>query len=520
MAIQIIDGFQVNKSTPVDSRIVASGSAARNAIQYKYEGLRVFDTSNGLSYVWYNGSWAAEGGSFISGIGTSSYFPIYNSANTITNSLLYQTGTLLKTSNSGNGTDKVIIDSFTGSITINGNYYGNGSQLTSLNASNISSGQLSLGNLTNGASLGQILTAGPTSPIYVSSNQVSVGTASNAGTANNVNITNDTTSNGYIPFVAGVGSNPIKINTTSLVYNVLGKLFSINATASLGTSSGTKSTLLSLYTNPGNSDYLEFNKIRHATGSDWLSSSWRIQSRVDSEYMGYIQFNGPGLDTGISFGTDYSGLLGGTSMTFSNNSYSKEKMRIDYGGRVMIGTTVSMSFGCALQIRSNSNLYDGIVHRAYNDANNIFEFKNSSGANRGQIRGVSSTVVAYDTSSDRRLKKDIQDMPSMYNTIKNLKPSKFTWKENNQDDYGFIAQEVYSILPNLRGDIPYCDITDSKFDIENPKRQDGTDYYYGLDYGKLTPYLTKALQETIQKLEDLTDKIKNASSLEDLKKSL
>ena len=102
--------------------------------------------------------------------------------------------------------------------------------------------------------------------------------------------------------------------------------------------------------------------------------------------------------------------------------------------------------------------------------NNIFEFKNSSGTNRGQIRGVSSTVVAYDTSSDRRLKKDIQDMPSMYNTVKNLKPSKFTWKENNQDDYGFIAQEVYSTLPNLRGDIPYCDITDSKFDIENRQR--------------------------------------------------
>ena len=55
-------------------------------------------------------------------------------------------------------------------------------------------------------------------------------------------------------------------------------------------------------------------------------------------------------------------------------------------------------------------------------------------------------------------------------------------------------------------------VDDPNFDIENPKRKDGTDFYYGLDYGKLTPYLTKALQETIQKLEDLTSKIKIANS--------
>ena len=41
MSIQILDGFQVNVAKPIDSRIVASGSVARNAIPYKYHGLRV-----------------------------------------------------------------------------------------------------------------------------------------------------------------------------------------------------------------------------------------------------------------------------------------------------------------------------------------------------------------------------------------------------------------------------------------------------------------------------------------------
>jgi len=58
MSIQIVDNFQINVAKPVDSRIVASGSVARDNIPYKYEGLRVFDTSNGVSYVWYGGTWS------------------------------------------------------------------------------------------------------------------------------------------------------------------------------------------------------------------------------------------------------------------------------------------------------------------------------------------------------------------------------------------------------------------------------------------------------------------------------
>lgn len=60
MAIEIIDGFKVNSAVPVDNRIVASGSTARNAITYKYEGLRVFDTSDSTPYVWLSNSWKKE----------------------------------------------------------------------------------------------------------------------------------------------------------------------------------------------------------------------------------------------------------------------------------------------------------------------------------------------------------------------------------------------------------------------------------------------------------------------------
>lgn len=60
MAIQIIDGFKLSSARPIDDRIVASGSVARSAIAYKYEGLRVFDTLDGIPYVWYNNQWTKE----------------------------------------------------------------------------------------------------------------------------------------------------------------------------------------------------------------------------------------------------------------------------------------------------------------------------------------------------------------------------------------------------------------------------------------------------------------------------
>jgi hypothetical protein len=96
MAIQIIDGFQVNIASPIDNRIVASGSTARNAIPYKYHGLRVFDISDNIPYVWNGASWISENASGIVGSGTLYYFPTFTSSNVISNSFLYQYMELLK----------------------------------------------------------------------------------------------------------------------------------------------------------------------------------------------------------------------------------------------------------------------------------------------------------------------------------------------------------------------------------------------------------------------------------------
>lgn len=522
MAIQIIDGFQVNTALPIDNRIVASGSSARNAIPYKYHGLRVFDISNNIPYVWNGSSWISENASGIAGSGTTDYIPLYTSSNIISNSLLYQYNGIIKTADNGNGPDLVQIDPEYGTVFAQGGLYGPASAITNINASNISSGSLTLNRLTNG-STGWILTGGVTSPTYVNPNQVIVGTAS---VSSNSAITQTTTNAAhYLTFVSTgswqstSGNATIRANggANNISYNPFTNILStgrINYSGgSLPSTSASKLTLLNLTSTTTNTSNLEVNSIRVSTGSDWLTSGYRIQCKVDTEYMGYIQFNGNN-ETGISFGTGY--------MSTDGTSNSRERMRIDISGRVIIGTSSVISGNCVLNLASNSTLSDGLVHRAYNNSNYIFEFKNTSGTNRGQITGNGSGAVLYQTSSDRRLKTNIQEMPSMYDKIKNLKPSKFNWKIDNKEDYGFIAQEVYSLIPSLRGEISedYCDVNNDNFDFENPVKRDGTDFNYSLDYGKLTPYLTKALQETMEKLETLTNKIKSANTLEELKSSL
>ena len=52
MPIQIIDGFKLGTSKPIDDRIVASGSQARDNIMYKYDGLLVVDTKDRIPYIW------------------------------------------------------------------------------------------------------------------------------------------------------------------------------------------------------------------------------------------------------------------------------------------------------------------------------------------------------------------------------------------------------------------------------------------------------------------------------------
>jgi len=210
-------------------------------------------------------------------------------------------------------------------------------------------------------------------------------------------------------------------------------------------------------------------------------------------------------------GTNYdSGTVGGGS----------ELMTILDTGNIVQNSTNGVSyFGQEATTGQNGKLQvwsgttglaiDGASFRATADANHIINFVSSGGTLRGKIAGTGSGSVSYVTTSDIRLKENIVDMSSMLDLIMNMRAREFDWKEDKIHSYGFIAQEVFELMPWMRPNIEnYCGCD---ADCDRPCYTDGKEYIYGLDYGSFTPYIIKAFQEykikTDAKIESLEARI-------------
>jgi hypothetical protein len=229
MAIEVIDNFVVNVEKPIDNRFVVGPQSFytdKDSIPYKYEGLRIWDLNDSQPYVWTGSAWSSESGvGNLSGLGTGGYFSKYvggADSSQLTNSVVFELSSNVIIGGTTNpDSDKLRV---VGSIRATGNIIGNGSQITSINASNISTGTLSINRLQNGTT-SQLLVAGASSPTWINPSSVTVGNATNATNAttatnaNNINIISNSinSNNQYIPFVTSTGIQEVKINTTNSI---------------------------------------------------------------------------------------------------------------------------------------------------------------------------------------------------------------------------------------------------------------------------------------------------------------
>ena len=113
----------------------------------------------------------------------------------------------------------------------------------------------------------------------------------------------------------------------------------------------------------------------------------------------------------------------------------------------------------------------------------------------GLTTGPSGTSVYQEASgelrkavSSIRYKKNISPLESSISSVRDMNPVRFEYKQNNRQDIGFIAEEMDKIYPtivskNMNGDIE------------------------GIQYPKITAILTKALQEALQKIDQLEGRI-------------
>jgi len=170
-----------------------------------------------------------------------------------------------------------------------------------------------------------------------------------------------------------------------------------------------------------------------------------------------------------------------------NGGTPAERLRIDGAGNVFINTlndmggilNTSHADGVAIGSANNATYY----RRIYGTAGANLDLKFWNGSNEGMLNNAGAWVNASDVS----LKENIADIEYGIDTVKSLKPRKYTMKEGGNSEIGFVAQEMETVIPEI--------VTTS----ENP---DG-DEIKGISYGQLTSVLTKALQEAITKIETL-----------------
>lgn len=163
-----------------------------------------------------------------------------------------------------------------------------------------------------------------------------------------------------------------------------------------------------------------------------------------------------------------SGTIGGTVTP-------SQFMTLDTSGNFLVGTTTNTvtAGGIALQPSGTSTNASNINigHPTGAASGSVYSQYIYNGTLIGSITQNGTTGVAYNTTSDYRLKADVAPIASSGAFIDALKPVTYTWKSDGSHGTGFIAHELQAVSPTS--------VTGSKDAVD----ADGLPVYQAVEYG-------------------------------------
>jgi len=261
---------------------------------------------------------------------------------------------------------------------------------------------------------------------------------------------------------------------------------------------------------------VEYGRVGNSSG-DFVS-----QSLVQDKDIVFKGNDGGSIITALTLdmsaaGAAYfgAGVFAGSASSFpsikvNNNSYigsanNATAIQIATSGAVtfssaMTALSASASVVTAYLANSNSSIANSASSILYlqtsGDAAIQDGYKMVTFADSDTVLGSISTAsnssnVTYNTSSDERLKENIVDMPSQLENILKVQPRQFDWKKHGNTATGFIAQELHKTYP----------------EAVSVGLEDETQDPWSVDYGRLTPYIIKAMQEQQTLIETLTARV-------------
>ena len=291
----------------------------------------------------------------------------------------------------------------------------------------------------------------------------------------------------------------------------------------VGTSSSTDDVRAVFQSNPTDSTLGGAIALSYASASpadgDWLSridctdSSANVAARIVAARDGGTWSSGSSHPGRLVFSTTANGASGPT-----------ERMRISEAGHVFFN-------GMNTLVASSTN--KGIVAENLSDYGR-FNIHAKTGAgtqpainfyhSASQVGGItySSTATAYNTSSDYRLKENVVDLDGAITRVKQLAPKRFNFIADETDTLvdGFLAHEAQTVVPEAvfgtKDEVEVWqegeELPDNVSVGDNKLDEDGNTIpvYQGIDQSKLVPLLTAALQEALQKIETLEQRLNDA----------
>lgn len=215
------------------------------------------------------------------------------------------------------------------------------------------------------------------------------------------------------------------------------------------------------------------------------------------------QFNLGSYATNVSANTRLD-----LAMNDGSSTNTSHVMTWQANGFVGIGTTapnsplhIQNSSATSLYIESTTADNNGMVVLNANTNSNwgsnwheFIMFRNQ-GALIGSIVNSGTTAVSYNTTSDERLKFNIKPTNFSIKDLMKIQIKDYQYKTDSSKTSltGFIAQQLYNVIPNA--------VTKGGSDEKtNP---------WQVDYGKITPYVVKAVQDQQELIESQKKEIEN-----------
>ncbi|NBC82731.1 MAG: hypothetical protein GVY19_05045 [Bacteroidetes bacterium] len=206
----------------------------------------------------------------------------------------------------------------------------------------------------------------------------------------------------------------------------------------------------------------------------------------------------------IAAATDTSGFYGSRmNFFYYNGSFGKDIFSINGNNAIGIGKLNPVAM---LHIKDKDGVHGGLMLEAKNTS---FSWRIASDTTGNDLNFYRNQLLlsyiendgTYNTVSDISFKEDIQPIEHALQSITALKASSYVFKEASSDQrsYGFIAQEVEQVLPNL------------------VQEKNG---YKTVSYQEFIPIAVAAIQEQQKEIEELKNQLeqKNACIREQQKR--